>query len=73
LIRPDGSLSPCFDLISYDHDWGRIWAPKFDEDELRAVKERCNPSCSSTCFYTMAYYYNLRTVHQWVGKHIRVG
>jgi len=73
LIRPDGSLSPCFDLISYDHDWGRIWAPKFDEDELRAVKEKCNPFCSSTCFYTMAYYYNLRTVHQWVRKHIRVG
>lgn len=73
LIRPDGSLSPCFDLISYDHDWGRIWAPKFDEGELQAVKKRCMPFCSSTCFYTMAYYYNLRTVPQWVGKHIRVG
>jgi len=73
LIRPDGSLSPCFDLISYDHDWGRIWAPKFDEAELQAVKKKCMPFCSSTCFYTMAYYYNLRTIPQWVGKHIRVG
>ncbi len=73
LIRPDGSLSPCFDLITYDHDWGRIWEPKFDESELQAVKKKCMPYCSSTCFYTMAYYYNLRSVPQWVIKHIRVG
>jgi len=73
LIRPDGSLSPCFDLISYDHDWGRIWAPKFNEDELQAVKKKCMPFCSSTCFHTMGYYYKLRSVPQWVGKHIRVG
>jgi MoaA/NifB/PqqE/SkfB family radical SAM enzyme len=39
LIRPDGTLSPCFDLISYDHNWGRIWEPHFDEEELRAIPE----------------------------------
>jgi MoaA/NifB/PqqE/SkfB family radical SAM enzyme len=73
LIRPDGSLSPCFDLMSYNHDWGRIWEPKFDHEELAAVKKRCNPVCSSTCFYTMTHYYNLRAVPEWVRKHIRVG
>lgn len=73
LIKPDGTLSPCFDLITYDHDWGRIWEPKFDEDELQAVKKKCMPYCSSTCFYTMAYYYKFRSVPQWVRKHIRVG
>ncbi|MDY7037687.1 MAG: radical SAM protein [Thermodesulfobacteriota bacterium] len=73
LIRPDGTLSPCFDLITYDYDWGRIWAPLFDEKELADVKEKCSPLCSSTCFHTMGYYYNLRYFPQWIRKHIRVG
>jgi MoaA/NifB/PqqE/SkfB family radical SAM enzyme len=73
LIRPDGTLSPCFNLIAYEHNWGRIWEPHFDEEELRAVKETCLPHCSSTCFYTMASYYHLRSVPQWIRKHSRVG
>ena len=73
LIRPDGTLSPCFDLITYDHDWGRVWEPNFDEEELRAVKEKCLHLCSSTCFYTMGHYYNLRFFPRWIRKHIRVG
>jgi len=73
LIRPDGTLSPCFDLITYDHDWGRIWEPKFDDGELQSVKEQCLPLCSSTCFYTMGHYYNLRAFPQWIRKHLRVG
>jgi MoaA/NifB/PqqE/SkfB family radical SAM enzyme len=73
LIRPDGTLSPCFDLITYDHNWGRIWEPHFDEEELRAVKEKCLPLCSSTCFYTMGHYYHMRSFPQWIRKHSRVG
>ncbi len=73
LIRPDGTLSPCFDLITYDHDWGRIWEPKFDEGELQAVKQECLPRCSSTCFYTIGHYYNLRAFPEWIRKHLRVG
>jgi MoaA/NifB/PqqE/SkfB family radical SAM enzyme len=73
LVRPDGTLSPCFDLISFDQDWGRVWEPKFEKEELQAVKEKCLPSCSSTCFCTMAHYYNLRWIPQWVRKHVRVG
>ncbi len=73
LIRPDGTLSPCFDLISYDNDWGRIWEPKFDDRELQSVKKKCLPLCSSTCFYTMGHYYNLRAFPQWIRKHLRVG
>ena len=73
LIRPDGSLSPCFDLITYDYDWGHIWEPNFDEEQLKLVKEKCLPNCSSTCFYTMGHYYNLRSVPEWVRKHTRVG
>ncbi len=73
LIRPDGTLSPCFDMISYDHDWGRIWEPRFDEEELLALKEKCLPHCSSTCFYTMGHYYHLSSLPQWIRKHTRVG
>jgi len=73
LIRPDGSLSPCFDLICYDEDWGHIWEPRFDSDKLEQVKQKCLPHCSSTCFYTMGHYYNLRHIPQWVRKHTRVG
>lgn len=73
LIRPDGSLSPCFDLISYNSDWGRIWEPKFDKDALRAIKEKCQSFCSSTCFHAMSYYYNISSMPQWVLKHARVG
>jgi MoaA/NifB/PqqE/SkfB family radical SAM enzyme len=73
LIRTDGTLSPCFDLITYDHDWGRIWEPKFDEEELKEVKEKCLLNCSSTCYHTMASYYSLRYLPQWIMKHARVG
>lgn len=73
LIRPDGTLSPCFDLITCEHAWGRIWAPRFDNKELDRVKEKCPPLCSSTCFYTMGHYFDFRTVPEWVRKHTRVG
>jgi MoaA/NifB/PqqE/SkfB family radical SAM enzyme len=73
LIRPDGTLSPCFDMITYEHDWGRIWEPKFDEEELRSLKEKCLKNCSSTCFYTMGHYYDLSHLPEWIRKHTRVG
>jgi MoaA/NifB/PqqE/SkfB family radical SAM enzyme len=73
LIRPDGTLSPCFDMITHDADWGRIWDERFDRQRLEKLKEQCRPLCSSTCFHTMGHYYQLATIPQWVGKHIRVG
>jgi radical SAM protein with 4Fe4S-binding SPASM domain len=73
LVRPDGTLSPCFDMITYDHDWGRIWDQKFSQEELSTLKEQCRPFCSSTCYHTMGYYYNLSSVPEWVRKHTRVG
>jgi MoaA/NifB/PqqE/SkfB family radical SAM enzyme len=73
LIRPDGTLSPCFDMITYDHDWGRIWSPRFVKEELDALKKRCLPLCSSTCFYTMGHYYNLHFFPEWILQHVRVG
>lgn len=72
-IRPDGTLSPCFDMMFYDYDWGRIWEPHFDREALKALKEKCLPQCSSTCFCTMGHYYSLSTIPEWVRKHMRVG
>ena len=74
MIRPDGTLVPCFGMLSnYDVDWGRIWEPKFDPVHLDAMKKECMPKCSSTCFYTMASYYNSVALAEWVKKHILVG
>jgi MoaA/NifB/PqqE/SkfB family radical SAM enzyme len=73
LVRTDGTLSPCFDMICYDHDWGRVWVPHFEAEELKALKEKCRPLCSSTCFHTMGHYYKLSSVPEWVRKHTRVG
>ncbi len=73
LIRTDGTLSPCFDMICYEHDWGRIGQPRFDQAELAELKKRCMSLCSSTCFHTMGFYYKLAAVPEWVRKHVRVG
>lgn len=73
LIRTDGSLSPCFDMICYEHDWGRIGEPRFEKAELDRLKQRCMSRCSSTCFHTMACYYKFTSLPEWVRKHVRVG
>ncbi len=73
MIRPDGSLSPCFGLMTYDHDWGRIWEPRFDPKELARVKQTCQPHCLSTCFYTMGHYYQPGEAFKWMYKHMRTG
>jgi MoaA/NifB/PqqE/SkfB family radical SAM enzyme len=73
LIRTDGTLSPCFDMICYEHDWGRVGEPRFNTGDLENLKERCRSFCSSTCFHTMGFYYKLAAVPGWVRKHVRVG
>jgi len=73
LIKPDGSLSPCFDLITCDYDWGTIWNPKFDKDKLSAVINKCNKYCLSTCFYNIGHHYNFIESLKWMLKHSRLG
>jgi MoaA/NifB/PqqE/SkfB family radical SAM enzyme len=73
MIRPDGSLSPCFGLMTYDHDWGNIWNPQFEPEALNQVKQVCQPHCFSTCFYTMGHYYQPGEVFKWMFKHMRTG
>ena len=73
MIRPDGSLSPCFGLMTYDHDWGKIGSPKMNPTELEIVKVDCQPHCFSTCFYTMGHYYQYSEALKWMFKHMRTG
>jgi len=73
LIRPDGGLSPCFDLITLEHDWGSIWNPKFNRKDLEEVKSTCLERCLSTCFYTMGHYYQPTETFKWMVKHMGVG
>jgi MoaA/NifB/PqqE/SkfB family radical SAM enzyme len=73
LIRPDGTLAPCFDMINNDHDWGCVGDPRFDQRQLSLLKQECMSLCSSTCYHTMAHYYNLSSLSEWVRKHTRVG
>jgi len=73
LIRPDNTLSPCFDMITLDHDWGRVGAPLFIKDELVSLKEKCVSFCSSTCFYNLNHYSNWHVIPELVMKHMRVG
>jgi len=73
LVRTDGTLSPCFDMICYDHGWGRIGEPRFSKEELDLLKEKCMSLCTSTCFHTMSFYYRMAAVPEWVRKHILVG
>jgi len=73
LIRTDGTLAPCFDLMCHEEDWGTIGNPKFDEERLDVIKEKCGPHCSSTCFYNISHYYNPRWIPQWIWKNILVG
>ncbi len=73
LIRPDGSLSPCYNLMNFDHDWGRIWEPRIDKEELQEVKKKCMPKCTSIIFHSIGNYYKLGNLPEWVRQHIRIG
>lgn len=73
MIRPDGSLSPCFGLMTYDHDWGRVGHPNMCPAELEQVKQECHPHCFSTCFYTMGHYYQPTEALKWMFKHMQTG
>ncbi len=72
-IRPDGKLSPCFEMFDSPIDWGTIWNPKFSKKKLTEMKKECRKHCLSTCYQTMASYYDLRNITEWVKKHTLVG
>jgi len=73
LIKPDGSLVPCYNLMNYDHDWGRIWEPMFEIEGLQKVKDECVPKCTSIVFHSIGSYYQTKNLPKWVMRHTRMG
>ena len=53
IVRPDGSLAPCFPLYSSTCDWGAVGAPRFGSNELLELKRECQPHCFSTLNHTL--------------------
>jgi MoaA/NifB/PqqE/SkfB family radical SAM enzyme len=68
IIRTDGSLAPCFPMYSASYDWGAVGQPRFDADQLRAMKQSCQPHCFSTLNHIVGYCYNDTRVIRWLFK-----
>src|SRR5579884_1552444 len=51
IIRPDGTLAPCFPMYSAKYDWGTVGNHKFDFAQLAEMKKTCSTTCLSTCNY----------------------
>jgi len=66
IIRTDGTVAPCFPMYSSTFDWGNIDAPKFDQQQLGAMKKTCQRHCFSTLNHNLAYCYNDARVIKWV-------
>lgn len=70
IIRTDGTLAPCFAMDSATHDWGTVGNPKFDSQQLEAMKKACNTRCLSTCNYVTGYYYHGARWFWWALKQL---
>ena len=68
IIRPDGSLAPCFPLYSATCDWGMIGAPRFDRGQLLELKRTCQSHCFSTLNHTVAHCYDAKRIIRWLAK-----
>jgi MoaA/NifB/PqqE/SkfB family radical SAM enzyme len=71
IIRLDGTLVPCMQLLGSSHNWGSIYqGAKFDIEELARQKEKCSPFCLSTCNYQTCHYSgSMKYSFQWLAKH----
>lgn len=47
-------------------DWGNIDHPKFDRQQLKAMKGTCERHCFSTLNHNLGYCYNDARVIKWV-------
>jgi MoaA/NifB/PqqE/SkfB family radical SAM enzyme len=72
VIRTDGRLTPCFEFFNDEDDWGVVGQPRFQPEQLEALKGRCNSRCMSTCNFTGAYYYSFLTIFDWVSKYLHI-
>lgn len=68
IIRTDGTLAPCFPMYSATHDWGVAGEPRFEPNQLAAMKQSCQPHCFSTLNHNLAYCYKASRAIKWVLK-----
>jgi MoaA/NifB/PqqE/SkfB family radical SAM enzyme len=73
IIRVDGTLAPCFPMYSAGEDWGRVGSPRFDRDQLKTMKQTCEPNCFSTLNHIVGWCYNDARVIKWLLKQARHG
>jgi MoaA/NifB/PqqE/SkfB family radical SAM enzyme len=73
IIRVDGTLAPCFPMYSATHDWGVVGSPKFEPQQLEAMKRSCEPHCFSTLNHIVGWCYNDRRVIHWMLRQARHG
>jgi len=68
IIRTDGTLAPCFPMYSATHDWGSVGEPRFEAEQLAAMKQTCQRNCFSTLNHNLAYAYKASRAIKWVLK-----
>jgi hypothetical protein len=73
IIRTDGTLAPCFPMYNANHDWGAVENPKFEAEQLREMKQSCQPHCFSTLNHIVGYCYNDARVIRWLFEQVRRG
>jgi len=73
IVRPDGTLGPCFPMYSANLNWGNIDQPKLDSQQLKSMKETCQRHCFSTLNHNLAYCYNDRRVIKWLWQQAKGG
>ena len=65
IIRPDGTLAPCFPMYSATYDWGTVGHHKFEVQQLDEMKKSCSTGCLSTCNYILSHCYDGVRVIKW--------
>jgi len=70
IVRTDGTVAPCFPMYASPFDWGNIDKPKFNAEQLGALKKSCQRHCFSTLNHNLAYCYDDSRVIKWVWTQI---
>ena len=73
IIRPDGTLAPCFPMYSATHNWGNLEHFNFDRQALLEMKSVCQKHCFSTLNHNLAYCYNDARVIKWLWANAKRG
>jgi MoaA/NifB/PqqE/SkfB family radical SAM enzyme len=73
IVRTDGTVGPCFPMYAATYDWGTIDGHKFEEPQLKEMKQSCQQHCFSTLNHNLGYCYNDARVIKWLWQQARNG